>query len=321
MKRIISVSIGSSSRDHQVETEILGEKYLIERIGTDGSIKKAIELIKTLDGQVEAMGLGGIDLYLSGAHKNFMIREARHIVASAQKTPIVDGTGLKNTLERKIIDDLHANKIIDFKEKKVLIVCAIDRFQMAQGFIDAGCELVIGDLIFALGVPIPIKSMRVFKRIVSFLLPVVACLPFNILYPTGEKQTHKKNKALKLTDHEKNTSNFEKYYHQADIIAGDFLYIKKYLPQTITDKIIITNTVTQRDIQVLKARGAKMLITSTPAFTGRSFGTNVMEAVLVAVSGKRPEQLSVNDYLYLIKKMNLMPRIEYLNAETEHAHQ
>lgn len=46
MKRIVSVSIGSSSRDHKVTIKILGQEFLIERIGTDGDIKKAIEIIK-----------------------------------------------------------------------------------------------------------------------------------------------------------------------------------------------------------------------------------------------------------------------------------
>jgi len=66
MKRVISVSIGSSKRDHYVETEIMGEKFVIERIGTDGSIEKAIDLIQNIDGKVDAIGMGGIDsLYLS----------------------------------------------------------------------------------------------------------------------------------------------------------------------------------------------------------------------------------------------------------------
>ena len=56
MKRIVSVSIGSSLRDHLVEIDILGEKYLIQRIGTDGDIKKAISMINELDGKVDAIG-------------------------------------------------------------------------------------------------------------------------------------------------------------------------------------------------------------------------------------------------------------------------
>ncbi|MGE5653834.1 MAG: quinate 5-dehydrogenase, partial [Bacillota bacterium] len=45
MKRVVSVSLGSSKRNHAVETEILGEQFRIERIGTDGDMNKAIAMI------------------------------------------------------------------------------------------------------------------------------------------------------------------------------------------------------------------------------------------------------------------------------------
>jgi hypothetical protein len=64
MKRVVGISIGSSKRDHKVEAEFLGEKFLIERIGTDGDMNRAIEMIRELDGKVDAFGMGGIDLYL-----------------------------------------------------------------------------------------------------------------------------------------------------------------------------------------------------------------------------------------------------------------
>jgi len=301
LKTVVGVSIGSSTRNHKVTTQILGEKYIIQRIGTDGSIDKAIELIKELDGKVDAFGMGGIDLYLSGAGKKFMIKEAMPIFEAAQKTPIVDGTGLKNTLEKSVIEYLSNNKIIDFTNKKVLMVCAIDRFKMAEAFISQGADITIGDLIFALGIPAPIKSIRMFKRIVRILLPMVARLPYQVLYPVGDKQ-----------DDCSKQQKFTKYYDEADIIAGDFLYIKKHLPEFIDNKIIITNTVTSWDVELLRERGAHLLVTSTPELNGRSFGTNIMEAVLVAASGKRPEDLTISDYHSMIKKIGILPRIEYL---------
>ena len=33
MKHVVSVSLGSSTRDHQIKMEPLGEEYLIERTG------------------------------------------------------------------------------------------------------------------------------------------------------------------------------------------------------------------------------------------------------------------------------------------------
>lgn len=59
MKRVVSISLGSSKRDHQVETEFLGEKFRIERIGTDGDMERMITMIRELDGRVDAFGLGG----------------------------------------------------------------------------------------------------------------------------------------------------------------------------------------------------------------------------------------------------------------------
>ncbi|HLV10233.1 MAG TPA: quinate 5-dehydrogenase, partial [Halanaerobiales bacterium] len=150
MKKVLSISLGSSKRDHQVETEILGEKFKIERRGTDGDQEKAYRLFTELDGQYDAFGLGGIDLYLYTKNRRYVFKDARRLIKNVKKTPTVDGSGLKNTLERIVIDYLNKEYGLNFTSKKVLMVSAVDRFGMAQAFELAGAELIIGDLIFAL---------------------------------------------------------------------------------------------------------------------------------------------------------------------------
>ncbi len=81
----------------------------------------------------------------------------------------------------------------------------------------------------------------------------------------------------------------------------------------MNSKIIITNTTTAEDVIELKNRGLKTLITTTPVFNGRSFGTNVMEATLVAAMGKKAEEATEDDYLSYLDKLNFKPRIEQLN--------
>ena len=300
MKRIVSVSLGSSIRNHRVEVEFFGEKVTIERIGTDGDLAKAIQMIKTLDGQVDAFGMGGIDLYLIAGKKRYVIRDAAKMAWAARKSPIVDGSGLKNTLERKVVHFLNDNLNIELKSKKVLMASGVDRFGMAEAFSSAGSDLIFGDLIFALGIPIPIKNLRGLGILAASLLPVLTRMPFQLLYPTGAKQEH-------------DTPKYAKYYEDAEIIAGDFLYLKKYMPPKIAGKIIVTNTVTSADIEELKKREAALLVTSTPEFSGRSFGTNVMEALIVSFSGKRPEELSEDDYLQMLEKMKFEPRVVKLS--------
>lgn len=293
MKKVVSISLGSSDRNHKVRTKILGTEFEIERIGTDGSIASMIEKIENLDGKIDAFGLGGMDLYLYSGQKRYTIREAEKISKRAVKTPIVDGSGLKNTLERRALKHLSDSGWV-FENKNVLMVCALDRFGMAQSFEDAKSNVIYGDLIFSIGIPLKIYSLSSLHRIANILMPVVKNLPFKMLYPTGSKQTKIKPK-------------YESIFNWADIIAGDFHFIKKHLPENLSGKIMITNTVTPKDIDLLHKRALDTLITTTPELNGRSFGTNVMEGVLVALAGKFP--LTEIEYEKLLDEVDFKPRI------------
>ena len=57
MKKIISISVGSSARDHITRHTFLGQECEISRLGTNGDFKKAIQLYKDLDGKVDAFGI------------------------------------------------------------------------------------------------------------------------------------------------------------------------------------------------------------------------------------------------------------------------
>ncbi|MBT9158345.1 MAG: hypothetical protein DDT36_01351 [Firmicutes bacterium] len=301
MKRVVSVSLGASKRDHRIEVELLGEKCLIERIGTDGDLGRAVALIKKLDGQVDAFGMGGIDLYVQAGGKRYILREARQLAEAAKVTPILDGTGLKNTLERKAV--LYLDQVYGLKIKgaSVLMVCAADRFGMAETFAALGAKLTLGDFIFTIGLPLPLYSLQALGKVAAVLAPIMTQLPIKYLYPTGP-------------DQERTVRRGEQYFRQNSIIAGDFHIIRRYLPDGLQDKVVVTNTVTESDILWLEQKGARLLVTTTPEFAGRSFGTNVMEALLVALSGQQNAGLSAEQYEVLLDRLDFKPRVVELGS-------
>jgi len=301
MKHVVSVSLGSSKRNKRTEQDFLGERCIVERIGTDGSIEKAIQLITELDGKVDAFGMGGIDLWVGCGRRKYMLRDAIPIARAAKKTPIVDGSGLKSTLERRVIKYLDEVSKVPFKEKTVLLVSGVDRFGMAEALRDTGCKLILGDLIFVLNVPIPLYSLEALDRVARVLAPIVTRLPFSMLYPTGEKQHHAVNPKQ------------ARWYHRSDIVAGDWHYVNKYMPEDMRGKSIITNTTTEEDVAEMKKRGVSTLITTTPELEGRSFGTNVMEGLIVSLLGKRPEEITPDDINNMLDRLDFRPRISVLN--------
>ncbi|UCH27038.1 MAG: hypothetical protein JSV66_05180 [Trueperaceae bacterium] len=153
-KHVVSISLGSSTRDVKVETEILGTPVLIERRGVDGDTAKAMALFEALDGKVDAFGLGGTDLFVMVGGRRYYLRQSVKITRAARRTPVVCGAGLKDTLERTVVEKLEP--VFGWSDKKVLMVLAADRFGMAESLDSAGAEMIFGDLIFGLGIPVPV---------------------------------------------------------------------------------------------------------------------------------------------------------------------
>ena len=299
-KHVISISLGSSARDAQAVESFAGQSILVERRGTDGDMAKAKALLEYWDGKADAIGLGGTDLYVYAGKNRYTFRESARLIANVRQTPILDGSGLKNTLERKLIQSLVANRRLELAGKKVLMVCGVDRFGMAEALLEAGAEVTFGDLLFGLGLNCPLKSLASLGWWAKLLAPVITRLPVSWFYPMGKEQ-------------EKRTPKFPQYFLANDIIAGDFHFIKKYMPARLDGKIIITNTVTATDRSLLKQAGVSLLITTTPCLAGRSFGTNVMEAMLVALRGAR-QPLTAAEYLTLLDEYKITSSVEYLNS-------
>ena len=301
MKRVVSVSLGSSSRDHHAVVNLLGEEFDISRVGTDGKLDAAIAKVHELDGKVDAIGLGGIDVYLYAGKHRFALRDGLRLLEAAKTTPVVDGSGLKNTLEREAVRFMQEDLGIDLKDKKVLMVSALDRFGMAQALVDAGADVLFGDFIFALDLDKPVKGLHEFEEMAEKYLPDACKLPFQFFYPTGKKQDKPPE------------PKYPQYYHEADIIAGDFHFMRQFMPDDLKGKIFLTNTVTENDIDELRKRGVKMLVTTTPDFQGRSFGTNVVEAALIALVGKKWSDVTPEDYERVLGELHLKPRVINLN--------
>ena len=298
MKRAVSVSLGSSTRDKKVEVELLGERVVIERVGTDGDEVAARKMFRDLDGKVDAFGVGGIDLGVGTPWKKYPLHAAVKLVQDVKITPYVDGGGLKDTLEARVMQYVEEQLGDQIQPKTVFLVAGMTRYGMTMSFINAGYECVFGDLMFGLDIPIPLRGVKLVENVARVLLPIVGRMPLSMLYPTGEKQ-------LEVTP------KYEKHYQGNTITAGDWLYIKNHMPEDMAGKIIVTNTTTEDDVEFLKARGVKYLITTTPVMDGRSFGTNMLEAALVAAAGKG-RTLTDDELNQIIDELGIKPQIREL---------
>ena len=305
MKKILSISVGSSSRDHTTRHTFLGQECELSRQGTDGDFDKAVQRYRDMDGQVDAFGVGGVEFFLRVGQRRYYFRDVSRIRRAVKISKIGDGNGVKGLLERRAFAALekHLNEKEDrtLRGLPALLTTAVDRYGMGEAMLDAGLDLTIGDFMFTLGLPLPIKKLSTVRVVAATLLPVITRMPFSWFYALGSEQDKPPQ------------PKWDKYYQRAQVLGGDFIQIRQFMPDDLTGKIIVTNTTTAQNVEELRRRNLHILVTVTPRLEGRSFGTNVMEATLLALMDKPQSQVTDADFLDLIERIPLEPNIEVLN--------
>jgi hypothetical protein len=258
-----------------------------------------------MDGKVDAFGVGGLEFYLRVGTRRYYFHDVSRIRRVVKISKIGDGNGVKGLLERRAFDALekHLNEKEDrtLKGMPALLTTAVDRYGMGEAMLDAGLDITIGDLMFTLGLPFPIRKLSTVRLLGAILLPFITRMPFKWFYALGAEQDKPPQ------------PKWEKYYGQAVVLGGDFIQIRQHMPDDLTGKIVVTNTTTARNVEELKSRNLHILVTVTPRLEGRSFGTNVMEATLLALMAKPQSQVTDADFLSLINQIPLLPNIEVLN--------
>lgn len=305
MKKILSISVGSSSRDHTTKHVFLGQECELSRQGTDGDFEKAVRRYAEMDGNVDAFGVGGVEFFLRVGTKKYYFKDVSRIRKAIKISKVGDGNGVKGLLERRAFQALE--KHLNEKENKTLkgmpalLTTAVDRYGMGEAMVDAGLDMTYGDFMFALGMPFPIKRLSTVRVVAAVLLPVITRLPYTWFYALGAEQDKPPER------------KWDKYYQEAQVLGGDFIQIRQYMPDDLTGKIVVTNTTTAKNVEELKKRNLHILVTVTPRLEGRSFGTNVMEATLLALMDKPQSAVTSDDFLGLIQQIPLEPNIEVLN--------
>ncbi len=130
VKKILSVSLGSASRDHTTRHVFLGEECELSRKGTNADFEKALTMYREYDGRVDAFGVGGLEFYLAVGERRYYFRESKRIRAAIKISKVGDGNGVKGLLVKRAFTALEKHLNRGGKTlggKKALLTNAVDR--------------------------------------------------------------------------------------------------------------------------------------------------------------------------------------------------
>jgi predicted amino acid dehydrogenase len=301
-RKIISINLGPSSDDYAFTTRFFDEEFHIQRLGADGDLERARELVAQFDGQADAIGLGGMSLLFRVGRRTFVHPQIQRIASAVQTTPVVDGAHLKSTLERWAISQVARQQPGIFDYKQIFVLSGIDQYAVAQVLSRFAERITFGDPIFHLNLPIPLRSFEQLERYADWVLPWLFQARYSRLFPVGPEQDQRSSRGAK-------------YFKAADVIVGDITYVRRFASDDLRRKIIVTNAPSAHDLESLEERGVESVITPVPSVGDEQHfvGIDVVEAVFTSLIERPAAELTDDDYLELVSRWELKPQITILN--------
>jgi predicted amino acid dehydrogenase len=304
MKEIAVIHLNQG--DETSSVSFLGQTIRILRVGCGGDPEVARALISTFDGRADAIGLEGLPALLQLGTISRPHAVGASLAATAQKTPVVDGSGIRAGLERwgVILADRAEPGI--FSHKRILMVPGLNHSGMAQALNQHTSNIRYADPVVYFALPdFPgIGSRSTLEQAAPLTLDQLKDAPFRRITPQAGRPG--KLRAVKP-------------FRWADVLAGDIGAIRRYAPGKLHRKIIVVDSASEEDLDDLRKRGAAIVVTlirpldPSEPLAGQSDA--VVEAVFAALRPDPAAPLTENTYLDMIGGIEWKPDIRYLQPE------
>ncbi len=283
---------------------LLGQSITVDHIGCDKSLEVMAQHIAAYDGQVDAIALEGVARTLRLGKDKMAHSEAGQLFTVATQTPVVDGNGIRDAMERWAVRLAAEDQPGIWSRKHILMVPGLNHTGLTRALSEYTETLRYADPILYFNLPDApfVGSIASLDNIAGFTLATMAQSSFRILFAAAGEPGRPRS-----------ATPFE----WADVLAGNIGAIRRYAPASLKRKIIVVENASPEDVADLAARGAAMLVTTMPNL-GDSAATQhdaaIFEACLIAL---RPDDapLTENTYLNLMADLEWKPAIVNLTEE------
>ncbi|MFZ5569149.1 MAG: dehydrogenase [Thermodesulfobacteriota bacterium] len=307
MKKIVSISLGSSERDYTMNSRFLGEDFHIRRLGTDGDVNQAVELMKQWDQKAHVIGLGDVKFpYAIGSNR--LVRKDTEALLEAGKklaTPVTIGTALRRVAYEWSLRHVNykLGKGSYFSNARVLFMSGMFSYRLSRVMAEYTPNLVFADPLIEKGIPNLLNSLKELEKYATRVHRVMQWIPLKSITdrisPLRGIDNYLFRRAVK--DAQVIVIPYQNFHH----------YIQNFFVDELGGKTVITATAYDDRVQLLKDRGVEVIIDTTPKILQQVVAVNVLEAMIMAALDRPLNEITDDDLLEIVSEQRMDPRVIY----------
>ena len=300
MKTVISISLGSKSQDYEFTTRLLGERLHVQRLGTDGSVARAAKLLKQWEQHADAIGLGVVkDTSRIGAQRLVGADSAR-LKRIVTRVPLTTGERLADIFLEWALRHTQTELGHYFDNARVLFFSGMSNRKLAVAMSEFTQNLQFADPLLQLGVPKLLTSLDALGLYASGMHYARDWTPPRVITATVLKQWTHFVLARALA--------------KATVVVAPVHELDAFGLEELAGKTIVTSNVNERRLAHFKDSGVNMVVDGAPVLQGHVLGPEMLDAMIIAASGKAPGDILEDDILEIITGLKMTPRILYPNG-------
>ena len=311
MKHVTSISLGSSQQDFAFGTTFLGQAMQVRRQGSDGSLAQALKLVRAAAAgqpgkpgepgkRADALGLG----LVLGSHRlgaqQALAQDAARLRRAALRVPVTTGARLGEIFQEWALRHTQATLGHYFDNAKVLFFSGLAQQRLALALGEYSQNLLFADPLLQLGLPKLLTSLDALGLYASGAHQVSDWAPPRLIPGALMRQwTH---------------FVLRRALHKASVVVAPAHELDDFGLEELAGKTIITSTVNAQRLAAFKDKGVHLVVDAAPLLHGHALAPDLLDAMILAASGKAADELLDDDYLAIITAQGLQPQLIYPNG-------
>ncbi len=298
---VVNVSLSSSQRDYDTEVTFLNRPFRIVRVGSDGDLAAAAELLVSWADTADAIALTGLreaqalGLYNGDPDGIDQVRGATSAV------PVVDGRTLYDVLQEWAIRRVEQEMPGYFSNARTVVLGGLNHDRTTRVLKEFTQNLQFADPLLRLDVPATLDANPVLG-----LAAKAASVPYGWV-PDPLKVT------LRSPGHRLSHALARQAARDCDVVVATYEELIGFGLEDLAGKTLVSSSISEERLAELGSRGVDMVLDTTPQPFDVTVNAAMLEAMMVALAPDH-ETLTNDDLLDMIVSAGLESRTLYPNG-------
>ncbi len=298
MKTVLGISLGDSAQDYTFTTRFLGTQLRVQRVGCKGSTRAVAQRLQALPDEVVAVGLGlEKEHFRAGGHR-FTQEQTQKLLAKVKGRPATTGARLADLLQEWAVRHTQVALGHYFDNARVLFLSGLKHYKLALALSEYTSNLQFADPVLQLGAPKLLGSLDNLQ-----------------LYATGAHYVQDWQLPAHLLQggavQEWTQFVLRRALQKASVLVAEPHELDAFGLEELAGKTIITSGLSDERLERLGDKGVHLVVDGAPQIKGHVVGPYLLDAMVLAATGKAADALQEDDYLGILTQLELQPRLRY----------